>query len=103
MPVAAFFYASVGHGGASSYLMLLTLFNFAPEQIRPTALMLNIVVSFIAFASYRRTCEFKKDIFIPLVIFSIPAAYIGGTILVDAYLYKKNFRSTINFPCAEIS
>ncbi|KAA0210900.1 sulfite exporter TauE/SafE family protein [Ignavibacteria bacterium CHB1] len=98
MPVAAFFYASVGHGGASSYLMLLTLFNFAPEQIRPTALMLNIVVSFIAFASYRRTCEFKKDIFIPLVIFSIPAAYIGGTILVDAYLYKKILGVLLIFP-----
>jgi hypothetical protein len=37
MPIAAFLYASVGHGGASSYLMFLALFNFAPEQIRENA------------------------------------------------------------------
>jgi uncharacterized membrane protein YfcA len=47
LPVAAFLYAAVGHGGASSFLMILTLMGFLPEYIRPSALLLNIFVSLI--------------------------------------------------------
>nr|HAD50700.1 hypothetical protein [Algoriphagus sp.] len=52
MPFAAFLYASVGHGGASSYLMILALLGFAPEEIRPTALILNMMVSMVAYLNY---------------------------------------------------
>ncbi|HSF55615.1 MAG TPA: hypothetical protein VLA71_17800, partial [Algoriphagus sp.] len=55
MPLAAFFYASVGHGGASSYLMILALMGFAPEEIRPSALILNMFVSMISFLNYRKS------------------------------------------------
>ena len=41
----AFFYAAVGHGGASGYLALMALYGVAPEEMKPTALMLNLVVS----------------------------------------------------------
>ncbi|HSJ66049.1 MAG TPA: sulfite exporter TauE/SafE family protein [Anditalea sp.] len=98
MPMAAFLYASVGHGGASSYLMFLALFNFAPEQIRPTALIINIFVSFFAFMSYRKTCDFPTKLFLSLIIFSVPAAYFGGTILVDTALYKKILGILLFFP-----
>ena len=36
--VGAALYASVGHGGASSYLAVMGLFSFAPEVMKPTAL-----------------------------------------------------------------
>lgn len=98
MPLAAFLYAAVGHGGASSYLMLLALFNFAPEQIRPTALMLNMVVSLLAFLAYRKTVAFPTNLFLSLIIFSIPAAYLGGTILVDTILYKQILGMLLFFP-----
>ena len=38
LPITAFLYASVGHGGASGYLALMALFGFLPESMRPTAL-----------------------------------------------------------------
>jgi uncharacterized protein len=98
MPMAAFLYASVGHGGASSYLMFLAIFNYAPEQIRPTALLINIFVSFFAFWSYRKTCDFPVNLFLSLIIFSVPAAYLGGTILVDTVLYKKILGILLFFP-----
>ncbi|MBT0810386.1 sulfite exporter TauE/SafE family protein [Litoribacter ruber] len=89
MPVVAFLYASVGHGGASSYLMFLTLAGFIPDQVRPTALLLNIAVSLIAFISYNKVTTFPHRIFWPLVAFSIPAAYLGGTISIDPNIYKR--------------
>lgn len=98
MPLFAFLYASVGHGGASSYLMILTLFNFAPEQIRPTALILNIFVSGIAFLSFRKVCEFPYKLFISLIIFSIPAAYLGGSIKIETASYKFILGILLLFP-----
>ena len=49
LPIVAFLYASVGHGGASGYLALMALFSFAPETMKPTSLLLNIFVAGIAF------------------------------------------------------
>lgn len=98
MPLFAFLYASVGHGGASSYIMILTLFHFAPAEIRPTALILNIVVSGMAYFSFRRTCTFPTKLFLSLAIFSIPAAYLGGAIHIDTSLYKVILGVLLLFP-----
>lgn len=87
--IAAFFYASVGHGGASGYLALMALFSFAPETMRPTALVLNIFVSGMAFYQFYRNGFFKWNMFWPFAIASIPAAFIGGLITVDEQIYKR--------------
>jgi len=42
--VIAFLYSSVGHAGASGYIATMTLFGLAATVIRPTALVLNILV-----------------------------------------------------------
>jgi len=98
LPLAAFMYASVGHGGASSYLMFLALFGFLPEQIRPAALLMNMMVSFIAFLNFRRNVSFPQKLFITLILFSMPAAYVGGSILVDTVLYKRILGIVLLFP-----
>ena len=98
LPLAAFFYSSVGHGGASSYLMILALAGFAPEEIRPTALLLNMAVSFIAFMNHRRSCEFPKNLFLQLVVFSIPAAFLGGLLVVESAIYKNILGVLLLFP-----
>lgn len=87
--VVAFLYSSVGHGGASGYLALMAFFSFAPETMRPIALLLNIFVSLIAFIQYYRGGHFKWNLFWPFAIASFPAAFIGGMITVDVGLYKK--------------
>ena len=45
--VIAFLYSSVGHAGASGYIATMTLFGLATTVIRPTALVLNILVATI--------------------------------------------------------
>jgi len=89
LPVVSFLYASVGHGGASGYLALMALFSFTPESMKPTALLLNIFVAGISFYYYYRAGHFNKKLFLAFAIASIPLAYLGGTLEVDASLYKK--------------
>ena len=89
LPIVAFLYSSVGHGGASGYLALMALFSFAPETMKPTALLLNIFVSGIAFYHYYKAGHFNKKLFISFAIASIPFAFLGGLIEVDATIYKK--------------
>lgn len=84
----AFFYSSVGHGGASGYLALMALFSFAPESIRYYALILNLVVSTIAFISYYRAGFFRWRKIVPFLATSIPAAYIGATFSINPMAYK---------------
>ncbi|HMQ00787.1 MAG TPA: sulfite exporter TauE/SafE family protein [Cyclobacteriaceae bacterium] len=74
----AFVYASVGFGGGSSYLALLAFIGLSVTVIRPTALLCNIiVVSGGCYVFYKQgLLNFKKSL--PLVISSVPAAFIGG-------------------------
>lgn len=89
LPVVAFLYASVGHGGASGYLALMAIFSFAPETMKPTALLLNLFVAGIAFYHYYQAGYFNKKLFLSFAVASIPLAFIGGMIEVDASIYKK--------------
>jgi len=79
----------VGHGGASGYLALMALFSFAPETMKPTALLLNLFVAGISFYYYFKEGFFNKKLFISFAISSIPLAFLGGTIEIDATIYKK--------------
>ncbi|WP_339893696.1 sulfite exporter TauE/SafE family protein [uncultured Algibacter sp.] len=89
LPIVSFLYSSIGHGGASGYLALMALFSFAPESMKPTALLLNLFVAGIAFYYYYKEGYFNKKLFLVFAIASVPLAFIGGTIEVDASIYKK--------------
>ena len=78
--LVALLYACVGHAGASGYLAVMAVMGFAPATMKPTALALNIFVASIASIKFYRAGAFSKHIFIPLIITSIPSAYIGGLI-----------------------
>jgi len=74
----AFLYSSVGHAGASGYIATMTLFGLAPAVIRPTALVLNILVAIIGSFQFWRAGFFSWRLFWPFALLSIPAAYAGG-------------------------
>ena len=84
----AVLYSTVGHGGGSGYLAVLALSGIMPEQMRPTALLLNVVVATIATWKFGKSGTFRKDLFIPLICASIPAAFIGGLVEVSPVIYK---------------
>ena len=77
---AAALYASVGHGGASGYLAVMALCGVAPETMRPTALVLNVLVSSIALVQFARAGFFRWQLFWPFGIVSAPCAYLGGRV-----------------------
>lgn len=86
--IIAFLYASIGHGGASGYIALFTLFNFEASQIRTTALILNIIVSIIAFSQFNKYYPLNRKLFLSLLCSSIPFAFIGGTISINSHYYN---------------
>lgn len=86
--VVAALYSSVGHAGASGYLAIMALMSFTPESIKPTSLILNIVVALIASVKFIRAGYFDRRIFFAFVITSLPFAFIGGYITVPANYFK---------------
>lgn len=88
MLLAAVLYASVGHAGASGYLAAMALFGLAPEVMKPTALLLNVLVASIASVKFLRAGCFSSRLFFPLAATAIPLAYVGGLLTLPAAYYK---------------
>ena len=76
--LVAALYSSVGHGGASGYLAVISLLGFAAKSFVPIVLTLNVLVASISFLHYRRPGAFKFGRLLPFVVTSIPASYFGG-------------------------
>ena len=86
--VIAFLYSSVGHAGASGYIATMTLFGLATTVIRPTALVLNILVAIIGWFQFWRAGYFSWKLFWPFALLSIPAAYAGGYLQPSAGILR---------------
>jgi uncharacterized membrane protein YfcA len=86
--VIAFLYSSVGHAGASGYIATMTLFGVAPITIRPTALVLNILVASIGTVQFWRAGHFSWRLYWPFALLSIPAAYLGGYLQPSASVLR---------------
>jgi uncharacterized protein len=86
--IIAFLYSSVGHAGASGYIATMTLFGIAPAVIRPTALVLNILVASIGAFQFWRAGHFSWKLFWPFALLSIPAAYVGGYLQPSASILR---------------
>lgn len=86
--LVAFLYSSVGHAGASGYIAVMTLCGLAATFIRPTALVLNILVATIGSFQFWRAGYFSWRLFWPFALLSIPAAYLGGYLPVPAAILK---------------
>lgn len=85
--VVAAVYSSVGHAGASGYAAVLAFFSFAPEIMRPTSLILNIVVGSLGLYRFYRAglIDFKKVL--PFLVTSTPAAFFSGSLNVDKRVF----------------
>src|SRR5213083_1109685 len=86
--VIAFLYSSVGHAGASGYIAVMTLWGIAPTVIRPTALILNILVACIGAFQFWRAGHFSWRLFWPFAVLAIPLAFVGGYISLPTHIFK---------------
>ncbi len=81
--VIAIVYSSVGFGGGSSYLAVLSLFSLPFGQLRAIALICNIAVVSGNILVYQRNKKFNWKKVLPLVLISIPLAFLGGKLRVE--------------------
>lgn len=80
-------YSSVGHGGASGYLAVLSFFSLAPAAMAPSALCLNLLVAGTSFLAYRRAGHFTPRLLWPFLLTSVPFAFLGGLAQVSPRVY----------------
>lgn len=102
LAVIGFFYASVGHGGASGYLAVMALLGYSQDVMRPSALVMNLFVSAISFTQFARGGHFRWKLFWPFALTSVPFAFIGAGISVDPLVYKRILAVCLLFAVARL-
>ena len=83
----AVLYSSVGHGGGSGYLAVLSLFGMPADQMATSALILNILVAGIGVLAFVRAGYFSSRLVWPFLLGSVPTAFLGGWIIVSSHIY----------------
>lgn len=86
--ILAILYSSVGQGGGSGYLAAMALLGVAPENIRLTALTLNVVVAGIGVVKFSRAGYFDWRLCLPFVLASVPASFLGGALSLPSAIFK---------------
>lgn len=86
--VVAFLYSCVGHAGASGYIAVMSLFGLAPSVIKPTALLLNVLVACIGTWQFWRAGHFSWRLFWPFAVLAMPMAFLGGYMNLPTRLFK---------------
>ncbi len=84
----AFLYSSVGHAGASGYIAVMSLLGLAPAVIKPTALILNIIVASIGTVQFYRAGHFSWRLYWPFALLAIPFAFLGGYVHLPTHLFQ---------------
>ena len=88
--VVAALYSSVGHGGASGYLAVLSLTTYGAMEsawLKQHAWCLNLIVAAIAFYHFHRAGHHVPKLTAPFIVASIPMAMVGGYLAVDGAVY----------------
>ncbi len=86
--IAAAIYSTVGHAGASGYLAIMALIGVAPATMRPTALVLNLLVATLATLRFARAGLVDWRALAPFALTSIPLAFVGGRIALPVPGYR---------------
>ena len=93
-------YSSVGLGGASGYLAILSMTTFAVSEamwLKQYAWSLNLIVAGIAFWHYNKSGHHVVELSFPFVCASVPMAVVGGFILIEGVVYDVLLSFTLIF------
>jgi len=81
-------YATVGQAGGTAFLALMAFASFPSNEMRPTALLLNVVAATYSTWIFNRGSLIDWAKLRPLLIASLPTAFVGGFIVLDEHIYK---------------
>ena len=84
----AFFYSSVGHGGATGYLAALALLGVAPSSARVAVLITNVLVASVAWWRFYRAGHFDWRVLLTFAVASVPCAWFGSRVHISPHTYK---------------
>ena len=84
----AFFYSSVGHGGATGYLAALALVGVAPMSARVAVLIANVLVAGIAWWRFGWAGHFDWRVLLSFAVVSVPCAWLGSRVHISPQVYK---------------
>ncbi|MGP8220042.1 MAG: sulfite exporter TauE/SafE family protein [Limisphaerales bacterium] len=84
----AFFYSSVGHGGATGYLAALALVGVAPLSARVAVLIANVLVAGIAWWRFGWAGHFDWRVLLSFAVVSVPCAWLGSRVHISPQVYK---------------
>ncbi|MEP6711165.1 MAG: sulfite exporter TauE/SafE family protein [Ferruginibacter sp.] len=101
--IVGFLYASVGHGGASGYIAVLSLFSIAASVYKPVVLVLNIIIASIAFMHFYKAGYLKWKLCWPFLITSIPFAFIGSRFSLHDNIHNLLLGLALIFPIVRLS
>lgn len=88
MMIGAALYSSVGHAGASAYIALMALFGVSSAVMRPTALVLNVIVASFGSVRFIRAGMFRWRTLWPFLIGALPFAFLGGAVKLPGEYYR---------------
>jgi len=100
--IVAFLYASVGHGGASGYIAIMSLFNISVDVYKPIVLILNIVIAGIAFVQFFRAGYFRWRLCWPFIVSGIPFAFLGSRMAIHGRYYNLLLGIALIFPIVRL-
>jgi hypothetical protein len=78
----------VGHAGASGYIAVMALAGLQTSFIRPTALILNILVASLSTWQFYRAGHFRWRLFWPFALLAVPFAFLGGYLNLPVRTFK---------------
>lgn len=88
---AATLYATAGQAGGTAFLAIMAFAAFPAEEMRPTALLLNIIAAGYATARLQWSEAIPWRTLWRVTAPSLGAAFLGGLLVLDAGVY---FRAT---------
>jgi uncharacterized membrane protein YfcA len=80
-------YATVGQAGGTAFLALMAFASLPPDEMRPTALILNIVAAAYSAWLFNRQRNIDWPKLTPFLLASLPAALLGGVIALSQSIY----------------
>jgi hypothetical protein len=80
-------YATAGQAGGTAFIAVMALAGFSASELRPTALLLNIVAAGYATAWLLLRGAIETKLLLPLALPSMVTAFVGGLLTLQGQVY----------------
>jgi uncharacterized protein len=85
--VVSLLYATAGQAGGTAFIAVMSFAEFPAQELRPTALLLNIVAAGYATWRGHRKSIIETQLLLPLLLPSVITAFIGGLLALNTRAY----------------